>query len=241
EDFVLLCKNRERIPKKTVVLTFDDGYEGVYLNAYKVLKKFNFPATIFLSCASIGTKKTFPWLPFYETQLSNIPKQMNPWLPLSWQEVQEMSKNSVSFGSHTMTHPEMGNLPEKQIEWEISESKRTIENKIGNNIWLFSYPHSFSGAKIFDRTLLESIKKLLKANGFEAACSTEIGANSQKTDLFTLRRIQIDQTDSLFHFKAKVIGAYNWVRFPQQVFRSIFALVERIRTFKKRKTGTTIV
>jgi len=137
QDFLLICENKKTIPNKTVILTFDDGYKGVYVNAYRVLKKLNFPATIFLSSSFIGTEKPFPWLTFHETQISNVPQQTNSWHPLSWEEVQEMSENSISFGSHTMTHPKMGNLDSKQIEWEISVSKKTIEKKIRSKISLF--------------------------------------------------------------------------------------------------------
>lgn len=225
DNFVVSCINGENIPERSVVITFDDGYKNIYQIAYPILRKFNFPATIFLATGYIGTKRILPGLEHHLKKIGNQNNGMNHWLHLSWEEIREMSRDGISLGSHTMTHPKMGALNKKQIEWEITESKRLIEKKTGIRVKHFSYPYSFLGGQLGDPRVLETVKTILKAEGFEAACSTEIGTNLKKTDIFALKRVQIFNKDSLFHFKEKVMGAYNWMRFPQQIFRKIHLLI----------------
>ncbi|MDA1016271.1 MAG: polysaccharide deacetylase family protein, partial [Planctomycetota bacterium] len=51
----------ECVPPYVVVLTFDDGFEGVYLNAWPVLRELNVPATVFLATAYLGSEQPFPF------------------------------------------------------------------------------------------------------------------------------------------------------------------------------------
>jgi peptidoglycan/xylan/chitin deacetylase (PgdA/CDA1 family) len=53
--------NLKKLPPKTAVITFDDGYKDVFLNAYPILKKFKVPATVFLTTGHIGTRELFWW------------------------------------------------------------------------------------------------------------------------------------------------------------------------------------
>ena len=60
-DIVDCLDKNMRIPDKSVALTFDDGYQDNYINAYPVLKRYNIPATIFLTTGYIETQKIFWW------------------------------------------------------------------------------------------------------------------------------------------------------------------------------------
>jgi peptidoglycan/xylan/chitin deacetylase (PgdA/CDA1 family) len=61
EELVSLVKEKKAIPKKTVVITFDDGYLDNYKFAYPILKKYKIPATIFLTTGYIGSNDIFWW------------------------------------------------------------------------------------------------------------------------------------------------------------------------------------
>ena len=233
DDFVISHMKGEKLPERSVVITFDDGYKSIYQIAYPKLKKLHFPATVFLTAGYIGTEKALPGIEHHLKKIGNHTNGMNHWPYLSWEEIQEMSQNGIRFGSHTMTHPKMGLLNKKQIKWEITQSKRLIEQNTGIRVKHFSYPYSFFGGQLRHPEDLVNIKTILKTEGFEAACSTEIGTNLDKTDIFALKRIQIFKKDSFFRFKAKVMGAYNWVRYPQQIFRKIHLLMMKDNTNEK--------
>lgn len=104
--------------EKPVILTFDDGYEGNYVNLFPLLKEFNFKATIFMVTDHIGE----------EDHLT--PEQMR-----------EMSDSGlVQFGSHTNSHASLNELTKKEIIQQCQASKNIISNITGISPYLISYP-----------------------------------------------------------------------------------------------------
>jgi peptidoglycan/xylan/chitin deacetylase (PgdA/CDA1 family) len=101
ERLISCLGGKELFPERPVILTFDDGYKNNYTNAYPVLKQYDFPATIFLATNYIGSDRVFPWL---NALLSRDVKLAENWMPMSWQEVEEMSQSNIAFGSHTCSH-----------------------------------------------------------------------------------------------------------------------------------------
>ncbi len=118
DDLIQGTKARKRFPHKTVVITFDDGYEDNYKNAFPVLKEHHFSAAIFLISDYLG---------------------VNPNL-LTWDQVKEMSQNGITFGSHTRHHVYLPEESEEQLKDEIQGSKRVIEERLGEPVHYFAYP-----------------------------------------------------------------------------------------------------
>lgn len=105
------------IPAKTVVLTFDDGYESVYTAAWPIMKKYGFTGTIFV-CSS------FPGRPNY----------------LSWDEIKALHADGMEIGSHTRNHIDLKKAaPDVQRE-EIMGSKKILEEQLGIPVVSFCYP-----------------------------------------------------------------------------------------------------
>ncbi|MBZ9606738.1 polysaccharide deacetylase family protein [Clostridium estertheticum] len=115
------------IPEKSVVLTFDDGYEDNYTEMFPVLKKYNFKATIFVITGSIDKS------PNYMTSKQLI----------------EMEKYGVDIGSHTVKHENLKEMPkDKQLE-TLVKSKNDLEKILNKQIKFFSYPYGgYSKASI---------------------------------------------------------------------------------------------
>lgn len=88
---------------------------------------------------------------------------------LSWEEVREMSKYGISFGSHTMSHPVLSAIPTPEARREIVESKNIIEEQIQKPVTTFAYPYG----KKEDYT--DEVTKILIDEGFEYACTTTMG------------------------------------------------------------------
>jgi len=104
-------------PPNSVVITFDDGYENNYTYAFPILKKYDFPAIIFLVSNAIG-KEGF----------------------LSWEEIREMLGNNISVGSHTANHVYLPQCSPEEIRNELLESKKTIEANTGREVKFLCYP-----------------------------------------------------------------------------------------------------
>ncbi|EAX46446.1 polysaccharide deacetylase [Thermosinus carboxydivorans Nor1] len=106
------------LPDKPVLITFDDGYLDNYTNAYPILKKYGFTATIFLVTDLIG----------------NDPRFMN------WDQVREMQKNGFIFGSHTASHAVLTKLPTEEALKELVSSRQKIASELGRAPRYFAYP-----------------------------------------------------------------------------------------------------
>lgn len=110
--------NNKPIPEKSVVITFDDGYEDNYLNAYPILKEFGFNATIFIITNTIDNEKVF----------------------LTSTQLKEMEENGIAIESHTLAHDELSNLPyDKQVE-TLKGSKEFIEKLLNKQAKYIGYP-----------------------------------------------------------------------------------------------------
>lgn len=105
------------LPRRRVAITFDDGYEETHRIAWPLLKRFRFPAAVFVTPREVG-------LPGF----------------MSWEQIQAMARDGVAVGSHTMNHAYLPLVSEDRLAEEIVESKRCIEARIGEPVRYFSYP-----------------------------------------------------------------------------------------------------
>jgi len=176
-------KKGEKFARNTVVIVMDDGYKDNFTYAYPVLKKYGFPATIFLIANNIGADENF----------------------LNWDEVREMSGDNISFGGHTKSHVYLPSINDKDVLWdEISGCKEIIERHTGIHVVYFSYPKGGFN---------EEIKTLVKQAGYEAACTTNRGHDIlDKNDVYELNRISIRNRDNSVSLWAKLSGYYNVFR-----------------------------
>lgn len=110
---------------------------------------------------------------------------------LSTEMIKEMCDNGISFGSHTMTHPILTKISLQKLKYELVESKKALEVITGKPIKFFAYPNGTP--EDFD----EQVVQLLKKSGYEGAVSTICGSNDTSCDLFSLKRLAIDEYSSL--------------------------------------------
>lgn len=186
-------------------ITFDDGYEDNFYYALPILRKYNCPATFFI-CTGFVTKKidiTKNWECYRGLK------------PLTPQQIKEMKKEGMDFGCHTHTYPILSNISLKEAEKEIYKSKVFLEDILGNEIKLFAY--SQGQINTFNKEIISFLEK----KEFQLACSTIWGSNNKNTNLLILRRIRIDNEDTLDDFIAKVQGYFDlikWFHYLKKVF-----------------------
>lgn len=107
---------KKTIPRRSVVLTFDDGQLSFYEYAYPVLKMHGFTATMFLITSRIGQENY-----------------------MDWKQIVEMQRDGFSFESHSLTHPILTKIDSAQAKKEISYSKEMLEKKLTTPIRFFAY------------------------------------------------------------------------------------------------------
>ena len=103
-------------------------------------------------------------------------------LMLSWDDVRLMSRDHVSFGSHTASHPILARVSEQETEAQLLRSCEAIRQHLGQRPMTFAYPN---GTKV---DFNDVTKKTLKRLGFKCAVTTEFGINEPGADMFELKR-----------------------------------------------------
>lgn len=177
-----------RLPPRTVVLNFDDGYRDVAEHALPVLERYDFPATVFVVNDAVTGTVRFPW---YRCQ---------PPL-LSWHDIDALQRSSrLDFQAHTLTHRKLTALPSRSAAREISQSKRDLEDRTGRSVDAFCYPAGVFGPRERQFTV---------DSGYRIALTCEPGVNRTDTDRFTLRRTAVERYDSLADFRARLAGVHD--------------------------------
>lgn len=113
---------------------------------------------------------------------------------LNWEQVRAMGKGGVFFGAHTMSHPAVSQLDPSDFEEELARSKRLLEERLGVPVVHFAYPF---GKPSDTNSVAE---EFLARSGYRSAVTTIEGCNLPTTNPFRLRRIQVDDSDSMASF-----------------------------------------
>ncbi len=118
------------LPPHSIALTAADGYEGFYLRALPIIRKYQVPITMFVHTKYVGGRQGRP--------------------KMTWTQLQELDREGlVSIQSQTVTHPaDLRELADKEVAWEMTESKRQLETHLGHKSKYLAYPNG----KFDDRT-----------------------------------------------------------------------------------------
>ncbi len=178
---------------KPVLLTFDDGYEGIYSHVYPILKNHSSTAIVFLTTGYIG-------------KYNNWDSSPGPrFRHLDWTQIQEIAGGEICFGSHGINHVFLTKQSNSIARREIESSKKELEDRLGQPINFFSYPYGDYNDRIMN---------IVREAGYKAAFSLRPEllrtgyANIYKT-AYALPRIAIYLLDHMGAFKAKIGCARN--------------------------------
>jgi peptidoglycan/xylan/chitin deacetylase (PgdA/CDA1 family) len=135
---------RRQIPARSVVITFDDGWRSVYDIAWPILKKFGYPATLFVyTDLIVGSRDT-----------------------LSWDQVREMSRDGFDIEGHSKTHRYLGRKERKEsfrdyfdaVRKEIVESSKILQKHTGKEVKYLAYPYGDTNALVAAVTRQEGVR-----------------------------------------------------------------------------------
>jgi peptidoglycan/xylan/chitin deacetylase (PgdA/CDA1 family) len=178
----------DEIPKKSFVVTFDDGFEDNFLNAFPILKKYNFKATIYL----VPNQKTNHWEEKNTSVLSNL---------LNNEQILQMQNSGlIEFGSHTLSHVNLSTINDEQLLNELKKSKEEVEKITNQECEAFAYPYGK-----FDDNIVNSVKRV----GYKNATVVKRGLFKKDDDVFTIKRVGILGTESFFDFLLKISRVRN--------------------------------
>lgn len=126
-EIIHALKNKNPLPDKVIAITFDDGYKSVLNNAVPLLRKHDFPYTIFINTARIGHSQEF----------------------MSWKQLNQLRQEGASIANHTTVHSHLVRQRDnesylqwrKRIEKEITQAETVIKRKLGTSPGLLAYPY----------------------------------------------------------------------------------------------------
>lgn len=159
-------------PDKAVVLTFDDGYSDAHSAALPILQQYGFTATFYIVSDFVGS-------PGY----------------IGWEEIADLRDAGMEIGAHSVTHPDLTALDLATAEWQITQSKRDLEQRLGVTVVSFCYPTGLYNA---------TLETLVSAAGYTSATTTRWDFNT--SDLFALPRRRVAGGTGVEAFAAIVWG-----------------------------------
>jgi peptidoglycan/xylan/chitin deacetylase (PgdA/CDA1 family) len=160
------------LPPKPVILTFDDGYDDLFANAFPVLTELQFPYTVFLVSSLVG--KTNEWV---------ASEGLTPFPLLPWDRIKVMQATGfASFQPHTITHPHLADMPLREARREMSESRDVLAQELGTAMDVFCYPFgSFN----------EGVADAAREIGYKCSVTTQFGRARKGDDPMMLPRVSI--------------------------------------------------
>jgi peptidoglycan/xylan/chitin deacetylase (PgdA/CDA1 family) len=180
-DLAAYLKGEQALPKRSVVITIDDGYESTYRLAYPLLRKHNFPATVFVYTDFVGMGDA-----------------------LTWPQMQELSESGlVDIQAHSKSHRnlieratgETDEVYRQAIDQETRIPREVLERKLSNTVRHFALP--FGDAN-------EAVLASLTRQNYNLAVTVNPGGNAFFSQPLMLRRTMVFGDHDLEAFKAKL-------------------------------------
>jgi len=161
-DMMAWKRGEKNIPEEAIVITMDDGWEGVHTYAYPVLKEFGFPFTGYLykKYVNIGGRS------------------------LSWDQIKEMMQHGCEIGSHSVSHESLKKRPKNAKtdadvqQWVLSELKDSrdfLEQNLKIKCTSFAYPYGNFDDAIMETGLQIGYESLVTVNGQKVSWDTPNG------------------------------------------------------------------
>ncbi|MBN2516428.1 MAG: polysaccharide deacetylase family protein [Deltaproteobacteria bacterium] len=181
EELLAFLEYRQGLPRKSVLISMDDGYRSVYSIAYPILKKYGFTATIFIYTSFVGVSG----------------------MAVTWDQLKKLKEEGFTIGSHTVFHTDLTKKKEGETEneflarvkRELFDSKKIIDKKLGQDTFIFAYPFGH-----YDQPTI----RLAREAGYKIAMSVNRGGNPFFANPLSLKRDQVLKRD-LSIFKSRLI------------------------------------
>ncbi|WP_407285987.1 polysaccharide deacetylase family protein [Streptomyces sp. BP-8] len=194
------------LPERPVLITFDDGYEGVYRHALPALARHGFPATLFV---------TTGWLrgPYGRGGALDT--------MLDWDQVRKLAGAGVEIGGHSHRHPPLDDLGDARLRHEVLRCKEIIADEVGTAPESFAYPYGHSGRRV---------RRTVRGLGFRQALAVGNTLAARRQGPYALARLTVRRDTGTEEF-ARIVEGRGLVRAfaRDRVLTKGYAVVRRSR------------
>jgi len=194
-DYRLFLAGEINLPKRPVVLSFDDGYEDNFQNAFPALQDHGMKAVFFV----LGDRqiKANTWDADSSMPLGPL---------MTEEQILELHRAGFEIGSHSLSHPELSHLQRETAWEEISRSRQLLEILLNAEVGTFAFPYGLANS---------TTKKMVIDAGYSLGCATYSGPPLFGTDPFEIRRTLITGDTDAFGLALRVLTPYeyySWAR-----------------------------
>lgn len=174
------------LPDRPVVISFDDGFADFYSQAFPILERYGFPATLHVVTGYIDGSSQW---------LRSQGEGERPML--TWQQVAALDSAGIEIGAHSQTHLQLDTLSPEAAWEQIMGSKLVLEQRLGKCVTSFAYPHGY-----YDPLVRNQVCQAR----YLSACGVKHAMSSLKDDRFALARIIVSSGTSLTEFQNLLVG-----------------------------------
>jgi len=182
-DYCLALKGELELPKRPVILTFDDGYQDTYDLAFPLLREFGVRAVVFV-LADPAVR--------YNAWDDGLDVPRAPLMSIG--NVCAMHAAGFEIGAHGMTHADLPSITEREAWREIAHAKTALEGMLGAPVNSFAYPYG---------RVTERVRRLVVDAGYETACGVYTGPSRCGDDPFDILRVTIPGSITTAGFELK--------------------------------------
>ncbi|MCH0539518.1 polysaccharide deacetylase family protein [Streptomyces sp. MUM 203J] len=170
------------LPERPVLVTFDDGYEGVHRHALPVLAEHGFPATLFVSTG---------WLRSPHGTGGALDTM------LDWDQVRELAAAGTEIGGHTHTHPQLDQVDDARLRYEAEHCREIVAGELGSAPVSFAYPYGYSDRRV---------RQAVRAAGYAQALAVGNACARRAQGPYALRRVTVRRSTTVDEFRRLVRG-----------------------------------
>ncbi|MER8034244.1 polysaccharide deacetylase family protein [Streptomyces hydrogenans] len=170
------------LPPRPLLVTFDDGYEGVHRYALPVLARRSFPSTVFV---------TSGWLPGRHGTGGALDTM------LSWEQVRELAAAGTEIGGHSHSHPQLDQLDARRLRFEALRCRELIGEELGTAPDSFAYPYGYSSRRV---------RATVREAGFAQALAVGNALARRRQGPYALERVTVRRSTTTEEFVRLVEG-----------------------------------
>ncbi|MEU9959330.1 polysaccharide deacetylase family protein [Streptomyces sp. NPDC050982] len=199
------------LPRRPVLITFDDGYEGVHRHALPVLAEHGFASTLFVSTG---------WLRGpYDT--GGALDEM-----LDWDQVRALAGADVEIGGHSHTHPQLDQLSDEALWFELLRCREIVADELGVRPASFAYPYGYSSSRV---------RRIVREAGFAQALAVGNSLARRRQGPYALRRVTVRRSTGIEEFERLVEGRAIARTFARdRALTKGYAMVRRARQVRRK-------
>ncbi|MBL3807488.1 polysaccharide deacetylase family protein [Streptomyces diastaticus] len=200
------------LPARPVLITFDDGYEGVHRHALPVLAGLALTATVFV---------TTGWLRG-PGAAGGAPDRM-----LGWGQVRELAAAGVEIGGHSHTHPQLDQVSPARLGVELARCRELVGAELGTPPASFAYPYGYSDRRV---------RQAVRAAGYAQALAVGNGPARRVQGPYALRRVTVRRSTGPEQFgRLLECRALTRAYAPDRALTRAYAMVRRARRAARGK------